>query len=95
MIYKIGQTFEDSYPPEAADWCNSNSAHIEQVDGTCVIVANPPPPEPTYIDNRLAEYPPVGDQLDMIYHDQVEGTSTWVQTIKGIKEKYPKPESQN
>jgi len=90
MDFKIGQVFDKPYPPQAADWCNANDAHIEQVDKTYVIVKNPPPPEPTYVDLRLAEYPSVGDQLDMMYHDKVDGTDTWEQAIKQVKEKYPK-----
>jgi len=93
MKYKIGQVFNGIYPPEAAGWCNNNNAHIEEMDDkTYVIVENPKPPEPTYADKRLAEYPAINDQLDMIYHDRVDGTDTWVQAVKQIKEKYPKPE---
>lgn len=47
MNYKIGQTFKGTYPPEAAVWCNANSAHIEQQGNDYVIVANAPAPEPT------------------------------------------------
>jgi len=90
MKFEIGQVFEGLYPPEAAEWCNSNNAYIERIDGKYAIAANPSLPEPTYADLRLAEYPPVGEQLDMIYHDQVDGTDTWLRTIAGIKEKYPK-----
>ena len=52
----------------------------------------PPMQEPTYIELRQAAYPPVGDQLDMIYWDQVNGTDIWRQTIAAIKAEYPKPE---
>ena len=45
--FKIGQTFKETYPPEAAVWCNANNAHIESKDGQYVIVANTPAPEPT------------------------------------------------
>jgi hypothetical protein len=41
---------------------------------------------------RLA-YPPVAEQLDMLYHDAVDGTTTWVGAIKAVKDKYPKPVS--
>ena len=51
----------------------------------------PQAPEPTYIELRQAAYPPVGDQLDMIYWDQVNGTDIWRQTIAAIKAEYPKP----
>lgn len=32
MDFYIGQIFEDIYPPEAADWCNSNNAMIVEID---------------------------------------------------------------
>jgi len=98
MEFQIGQTFHGLYPPEAADWCNANNAYIRHVDNdddgyVFVIVENPPPPEPTYVDLRLANYPSLGDQLDMIYHDQVDGTDTWLQAIKAVKDRYPKEQA--
>ena len=36
-------------------------------------------------------YPPIGDQLDMIYHDQVDGTTTFKDAIKAVKDANPKP----
>ena len=36
-------------------------------------------------------YPEIGDQLDMIYHDQVDGTTTFKDAIKAIKDAHPKP----
>jgi hypothetical protein len=36
-------------------------------------------------------YPKIGDQLDMLYHDQVNGTTTWKDAIKAIKDANPKP----
>ena len=41
-----------------------------------------------YSRNRAAEYPPIEDQLDTIYHNGVAG---WKTSIKAIKDKYPKP----
>lgn len=41
----------------------------------------------TYVDKRKAEYPEIGDQLDDIYHNGIDG---WKATIKAIKDKYPK-----
>ena len=41
-----------------------------------------------YKEKRSAEYPPIEDQLDDIYHNGVAG---WKTTIKAIKDKYPKP----
>ena len=41
----------------------------------------------SYTDARRAEYPPIEDQLDKIYHD---GIDAWKADIKVIKDKYPK-----
>ena len=41
-----------------------------------------------YQSQRKAEYPPIDDQLDTIYHSGVAG---WKTAIKAIKDKYPKP----
>jgi hypothetical protein len=40
-----------------------------------------------YQRQRVAEYPPYGDQLDKIFH---EGIDTWKSSILEIKKKYPK-----
>ena len=41
----------------------------------------------TYTEARKAEYPPIVDQLDKIYHS---GINAWKADIKVIKDKYPK-----
>ena len=41
-----------------------------------------------YQRDRAAEYPPVVDQLDEIYHHGIDG---WKAKIATIKAKYPKP----
>ena len=41
----------------------------------------------TYTQARKAEYPPIEDQLDKIYHN---GIDAWKADIKVIKDKYPK-----
>ena len=43
-----------------------------------------------YARKRVGEYPTVGDQLDMIYHDQVNSTTTFKDAVKAVKDKYPK-----
>ena len=43
-----------------------------------------------YKDKRANEYPPIGDQLDYIYHN---GLTKWkADMITPVKEKYPKPD---
>ena len=51
----------------------------------------PLPPAPTYAELRAAEYPPIPEQLDMMYWDKVNGTSLWQSEIARVKTKYPKP----
>ena len=41
----------------------------------------------SYTDARKAEYPPLEEQLDKIYHDGIE---SWRTDITVIKNKYPK-----
>ena len=41
----------------------------------------------SYVGARVAEYPPIEDQLDKIYHS---GVDAWKADIKVIKDKYPK-----
>ena len=41
----------------------------------------------TYTEARAAEYPPLEEQLDKIYH---KGINAWKADIKKIKDKYPK-----
>ena len=51
------------------------------------IVEGPDVVQPSYADLRRAEYPPIEDQLDKIYHG---GVDAWKEQIKGIKDRYPK-----
>ena len=43
-----------------------------------------------WLERRIAEYPSIGDQLDMIYHDAVDGTDIWQTTIAAAKAATPK-----
>lgn len=40
-----------------------------------------------YQRDRAAEYPPMEDQLDDLYHNGIEG---WKASIQAVKDKYPK-----
>lgn len=70
----------------------------------CVVVlfagrVNPGDPDPRtdeekaayYRDQRRVTYPSLPDQLDMIYHDQLDGTTVWKDTIAAVKNQFPKP----
>ena len=43
-----------------------------------------------YARKREAEYPSMGDQMDMIYKDMKNGTSTHADAVEVVKTKYPK-----
>tara|TARA_R100001015_G_C4600456_1_gene155424 strand:- start:167 stop:487 length:321 start_codon:yes stop_codon:yes gene_type:complete len=49
-----------------------------------------------YMDQRVAEYGSIGDQLDMIYKDidggKLNKNGSWYKFIKKVKEDNPKPE---
>tara|TARA_B100000214_G_scaffold373847_1_gene355101 strand:- start:165 stop:488 length:324 start_codon:yes stop_codon:yes gene_type:complete len=36
-------------------------------------------------------YLPINEQLDLIYWDQINGTTNWKDHISAVKAKYPKP----
>ena len=44
-----------------------------------------------HITPRQLAYPAIGDQLDMIYHDQVDNTTTFKDAIQAVKDANPKP----
>ena len=54
------------------------------------IVEGPDVVQPSYAELRAANYPSREEQFDMQFHDQVNGTTTWRDTIQAIKDKYPK-----
>ena len=45
-----------------------------------------------YRDDRRIAYASLGDQLDMQYKDQLNGTTTWKDHVAKVKSDHPKPE---
>ena len=45
-----------------------------------------------YQRDRAVSYPSIQDQLDMQYHDAIDGTTTWKDSIAKVKADNPKPE---
>ena len=39
---------------------------------------------------RQSAYPSWQEQMDMMYHDQTEGSRTWLDAIEAVKEAHPK-----
>ena len=44
-----------------------------------------------YISARQSAYGSIANQLDMMYWDEVNGTTTWKDHVAAVKAKYPKP----
>lgn len=84
----------DSGKYEDIDWCDIAEEHrpsksdvlaeIERIKTTV---------EPTneYRKNRAMEYPPIGDQLDALYHAGVFPADMAAQ-IQAVKDAHPKPD---
>ena len=45
-----------------------------------------------YADRRKMAYPPIEQQLDMLYWDKINGTENWQTAINAVKQQFPKPE---
>jgi len=43
-----------------------------------------------YARNRATAFPSIGDQLDMQYHDLLDGTTTWKDAVAKVKSDNPK-----
>ena len=45
-----------------------------------------------YSRNRASAFPTWQEQMDMQYHDQLDGTTTWKDAVAKVKADNPKPE---
>ena len=43
-----------------------------------------------YARARAEAYPSWQEQMDMMFHDQTEGSRTWLDAVEAVKEAYPK-----
>jgi len=75
----IGNTDDYSLPPTTAEEVAKALAEINQ------------PPE--YVIQRSMAYPPIEEQLDMIYWDKVNVTNEWKAMIDKVKADFPKGET--
>ena len=47
----------------------------------------------TYARNRATGYPSIGDQMDMMYKDNLNSTTTHKDAVEAVKTKWPKNNS--
>ncbi|MCI5545136.1 MAG: hypothetical protein MR368_06700 [Azospirillum sp.] len=72
-----------------SDWCNAHGYEIIE-NNNCFYCEKSKAEILIYREERLAAYPDIGEQLDMIYWDKINNTNLWVEKISGVKGKYPK-----
>ena len=83
-LYAVTSTNDNSPSPE---WVGRYSDALTAVETFQQFVDSGDAKE--YARNRANEYPSIGDQLDMIYHNG-DGGATFQAAIKAVKDKYPK-----
>ena len=44
-----------------------------------------------HITPRQLAYPAIGDQMDMMWHDKKDDTTTWEDAVQAVKDAHPKP----
>jgi len=76
-------------PPNWQIWSDEYKMKLGLVK---IVEPDPVPPETTYDHLRVVGYGSLGDQLDMLYWDNVNGTSIWKDHIASVKSQFPKPE---
>lgn len=107
--FYIGQTFENTYPPEAAIWSNENNATIDIVDGVYTIVEIPETPAPTKDEVSeirrqlyIAQKDPITCQIQSLRdEEQTEEVIAEIEALKAersaivekIKSENPYPET--
>lgn len=81
-IYKLNPSVVTIRGDVAYD-ANDNIVEYDMAAVQAYIDAN------AYKELRAAEYPPITEQLDKIFHDGIE---EWKKEIQAVKDKYPKGE---
>ena len=90
-LYKSGNTYSLQTGGTSIPVDPANSDYQQFIQDVAEqgydIVEGPDVVQPSYADLRRADYPPIEDQLDKIYHS---GVNAWKAQIKEIKERHPK-----
>ena len=74
-----------------ADPANTDYAeYLEWVEAGNTATAADAIPDPTYQENRVAEYPPVADYLDGIVKADDLQVQKYIDDCQAVKDKYPK-----
>jgi|TARA_R100000479_G_C6323090_1_gene178531 hypothetical protein len=98
-MISISRAIKDINPNAEFSVDNDNINNIEWLNGTTPISVADIQARQTLMETRDAHivprqmaYPSLQQQLDMMYHDQVNGTTTWKDAIAQVKADNPKSE---
>lgn len=71
---------------------DDDNRHYQALKEQDVKVGPYRPPMGNYIEQRTGPrgYATIGDQLDMIYWDKINGTNKWQEHIAEVKNRFPK-----
>tara|TARA_R100001460_G_scaffold9866_1_gene23433 strand:+ start:580 stop:876 length:297 start_codon:yes stop_codon:yes gene_type:complete len=69
-------------------WINTTPIANEDIEAKATEIET----RDAHINPRGKAYPTIQEQLDMQYHDEVNGTTTWKDAIKAVKDANPKAE---
>ena len=82
-IYKLNPTVVSTVDDTAYD-ADGNEVAYDNAAVEALVASK------AYIDNRVAEYPSIGDQLDALFHAGVF-PAEMAATIQAVKDAHPKP----
>ena len=88
-ICEPGKEFPIASPLEWIDVAD-DTTEDDTWDGTKVVKYVPHVPD--YAELRQIAYTSLGDQLDMMYWDKINGTDKWSDHVAAVKAANPKPE---
>ncbi len=83
----------DSGDPEQIDWMDTPEGRrfpVAQIRAEIARIKSDVEPTFAYRQNRAMAYPPIGDQLDALYHAGVF-PEDMAAKIAAVKSEYPKP----
>ena len=86
-----GDDYVEGVLPEGEIWdIEYTYTYLDGVATKGSAIEIPEMPDDSYIENRIQAYPSIEEQLDMQYHDSVNGTTTWKDAITNVKSSIPK-----